>query len=128
MGLRVKIEGLRFRVSDGKLNATDKSRLIGQRLSNTAVISLRAGDNPADLERIISQRQPIVSTVKIGEVGSASAATEVVPSAVTEHDDGPYYTLDELLDRHRNNLNAWERRDYDVTRLMDEGWLFYENK
>ena len=43
MGLRVNIEGLRFRASDGKLNTPDQLRLIGRRLSNPAVIRLRAG-------------------------------------------------------------------------------------
>ena len=48
MELRMNVEGLRFRKADGGLKIADQMRLIGQRLSNSAALRIRAGDNPAD--------------------------------------------------------------------------------
>ncbi|OGB88439.1 hypothetical protein A3H38_04205 [candidate division WOR-1 bacterium RIFCSPLOWO2_02_FULL_46_20] len=81
-GLRVNIEGLRFRASDGKLGAADQLRIVNQRLSNPAALRLRAGDSPAALAEIISQRQPVA--LKISEVDNASAAAEVGAAAVSQ--------------------------------------------
>lgn len=60
MELKVDIKGLRFRASDGNLSAADKLRILGLRLSNTASIRLRAGDNPAYLPRIVAQRRSVM--------------------------------------------------------------------
>lgn len=77
MGLKVNIEGLRFRAADGRSKIGDQLRFLGQRLSNPAVTKLRAGDNPADLQRILNQRQPLnleISEVRIDSVAEVSAA------------------------------------------------------
>ena len=76
-GLRVNIEGLRFRASDGKLGAADQLRIVKQRLSGLAASSLRAGDPPAALAEIINQRQPLdltISTVEIDAISETAVA------------------------------------------------------
>ncbi|OGC05512.1 hypothetical protein A3H38_05990 [candidate division WOR-1 bacterium RIFCSPLOWO2_02_FULL_46_20] len=80
-GLRVNIEGWRFRASDGKLGADAQLRIVRQRLSGLAASSLRAGDSPAASAEIISQRQPVA--LEISEVGIDSVA-EVSAAAVSQ--------------------------------------------
>ena len=87
MGLKINIKGLRFRASDRKLNTADRLRIIGQRLSKPAVIRLRAGDNLADLAKILSQRQPLdleISTVGIDAMSETVVAQIERPEMIDD--------------------------------------------
>lgn len=79
MAIRVSIEGLRFRASDGNLKVADRLRILGKRLSNPTVIRLRAGDNPADLAQIMAKRQPL--DLHLNELKIASPAAVAVSAA-----------------------------------------------
>ncbi|OGB87694.1 hypothetical protein A3H38_03710 [candidate division WOR-1 bacterium RIFCSPLOWO2_02_FULL_46_20] len=87
-GLRVTIEGLRFRASDGKLGADDQVRIVRRRLSNPAALRLRDGDSPAVLAEVISQRQPPDLTIHTIEAISETAVASKprVELPVTIHD------------------------------------------
>lgn len=93
MGLKVNIEGLRFRAGDGVLNradqlrrlrTADQLRLLGQRLSNPTATRLRADDNPVDLAQMLAWRQPL--ELRISEVdplaGLAISGTIAVPEVI----------------------------------------------
>jgi hypothetical protein len=82
MALNVSIEGLRFRKSDGKLKVADQLRILGQRLSNPAVIRFREGDNPADLTRIVAQRPPI--NLQFNEAVAVSAIKTERPGMIDD--------------------------------------------
>ncbi|MDD5382435.1 MAG: SUMF1/EgtB/PvdO family nonheme iron enzyme [Candidatus Margulisbacteria bacterium] len=82
MALKMSIEGLRFRASDGNLKAADQLRILRQRLSNPAGMPRgRAGDNPADMMGYLAVRQPV--DLSISEIGGVSAPA-VTRAAIIE--------------------------------------------
>ncbi|MBI5699766.1 hypothetical protein HZC35_05675 [Candidatus Saganbacteria bacterium] len=95
MALKVSIEGLRFRANDRKTGTSDQMRIIGQRLSNSGALRLREGDSPADLQRILSQRQPL--NIGISEIATDSNAGVGEIAVVRK----PQIELPEIIDDPR---------------------------
>jgi hypothetical protein len=89
MALKVSIEGLRFRASDGRLNAADQLRILQQRLNGSAGITrIRAGDNPEALSGYLALRQPVTETkieaIEISTVIAAQVKAIEVPEMIDD--------------------------------------------
>jgi hypothetical protein len=86
-GLRLNIDGLRFRSGD-RVNADWQAGIVKQRLSGTGVLKFRSGDSSADLTRFFGMRQSGAPNVALIE-STFVVAVEPQKTAFPEMIDHP---------------------------------------
>ena len=97
-GLRVNIEGLKFRSGD-RVNADWQAGIVKQRLSGQGVLRLRSGDGPADLARFLGMRQsgtPNVALIESTFVAAVGPQKTAFPEMI-DHPKLPFKVAREVV-------------------------------
>ena len=108
VSLKVDVQGMRVRNTDGYVSPERRLAIMRQRLGNTSVLRMRPGDNPTQLAEILSQRRPEVTQIAL-----ITGPIEIIPTPEMINIPGKVFTMGGVT----NSSNKKEQ--YKEVRLRD---------